>query len=79
MPIRDALCEPPLEETVMEKGGVTVEYGTVKVLHALAERIGLIDIVNRAAPKRNGLPVSERVFTMAAKRVLDPRSKYTIA
>ncbi|MGQ9588559.1 MAG: hypothetical protein ACUVT7_09315, partial [Thermoplasmata archaeon] len=60
------------------EGGVAVEYGTVKALHALAERIGLIDIVNKAAPKRNGLPVGELVFIMAANRVLDPRPKYTI-
>jgi len=38
----------------------------------------LIDIVNRAAPKRNGLPVGELVFIMAANRILDPRPKYTI-
>lgn len=61
------------------EGGVTVEYGTVKALHALAERVGLIDIVNKAAPKRNGLPVGELVFIMAANRILDPRPKYTIA
>jgi len=60
------------------EGGVSVEYGTVKALHAIAERIGLIDMVNRAAPKRNGLPVGELVFIMAANRVLDPRPKYTI-
>ena len=41
------------------EGGVSVEYGTVKALHAIAERIGLIDIVNQAAPKRNGLLVGE--------------------
>ena len=57
---------------------MTVEYGTVKALHAIAERIGLIDIVNRVAPKRNGLPVGELVFIMAANRILDPRPKYTI-
>jgi len=60
------------------EGGVAVEYGPVKVLHAIAERIGLIDIVNQAAPKRNGLPVGELVFIMAANRLLDPRPKYTI-
>jgi len=47
----------------------------VKALHALAERIELIDIVNQAAPKRNGLPVGELVFIMAANRILDPRPK----
>jgi transposase len=61
------------------EGGVSVEYGTVKALHAIAERIGLIDIVNQAAPKRNGLPVGELVLIMAANRILDPRPKYTIA
>lgn len=60
------------------EGGVTVEYGTVKALHALAERVGLIDIVNKAAPKRNGLPAGQLVFIMAANRLLDPRPKYTI-
>jgi len=50
----------------------------VKALHALAERIGLMDIVNQAAPKRNGLPVGELVFIMAANRILDPRPKYTV-
>lgn len=57
---------------------MAVEYGTVKALHVLAERIGLIDIVNRAAPKRKGLPVGELVFIIAASRLLDPRPKYTI-
>ena len=60
------------------EGGVAVEYGTVKALHAIAERIGLIEIINQAAPKRNGLPVGELAFIMAANRVLDPRPKYTI-
>ena len=50
-------------------------HSTVKALHALAERIELIDIVNQAAPKRNGLPVGELVFIMAANRILDPRPK----
>lgn len=59
--------------------GVTVEYGTVEGLHATAERIGLMDIINQAAPKRNGLPVGELAFIMAANRFLDPRPKYTIA
>lgn len=68
----------PLGKKDSGEGGVTVEYGTVKALHAIAGRIGLIDIVNRAAPKRNGLPVGELVFIMAANRVLDPRPKYTI-
>lgn len=60
------------------EGGVAVEYGTVKALHAIAERIGLIEIINQAAPKRNGLPVGELAFIMAANRLLDPRPKYTI-
>lgn len=58
---------------------MTVEHGTVKALHALAERVGLIDIINKATPKRNRLPVDELVFIMATIRILDPRPKYTIA
>ena len=58
---------------------MTVEYGTVKALHAIAERIGLMDIINQAAPKRNGLPVGELAFIMAANRLLNPRPKYAIA
>jgi hypothetical protein len=50
----------------------------VKAFHAIAERIGLIDTVNRAVPKRDGLPVGDLVFIMAANRVLVPRPKYTI-
>ena len=60
------------------EGRIAVEYGTIKAIYALAERIGLIDIVNRVTPKRNGLPVGELVFIMAANRLLDPRPKYTI-
>jgi hypothetical protein len=32
------------------EGGVSVEYGTVKALHAVAERIGLMDIINWPVP-----------------------------
>jgi hypothetical protein len=45
---------------------VSVEYGTVKALHAMAERMGLMDIVNQAAPKRNTLRVRELVFIIPA-------------
>jgi len=48
------------------EGGASVEYGAVNALHAIAERIWLMDIVNQAAPKRNGLPVGELAFIMAA-------------
>ena len=51
------------------EGGVTVEYGNVKALHALAERVGQIDIVNKVAPKRNGLPVGELVLIMVSAPV----------
>lgn len=49
-----------------------MEYGTVAALHALVERIGLIQAVNDAAPKRNGIPVGELVAILAINRCLDP-------
>ena len=58
---------------------MSVGYGTVKALHAITEQIGLIDIINQSAPKRNELTVGELAFIMSANRVLDPRLKYTIS
>jgi hypothetical protein len=52
-----------------------VECGTVKALHAIAGRIGLTAAIDRAALKRDGLPVGELAFIMAVRRLLDPRPK----
>lgn len=45
------------------EGGAAVEYGPVTTVHALSERIGLMDVVNRAAPK-----VSENIPSRAGRR-----------
>jgi len=50
----------------------------VKALHAIAEWIGLVEIINQAAPKTNGLLLGELAFIIAANRVLDPRPKYAV-
>lgn len=55
-----------------------IEHGTVKAPHALAKRIWLIDIVNKAASKRNGMHSGDLAFTIVANRILGPRSRYNI-
>ena len=72
------MCSPSAKDSSKEKGGTVVEYGTVKALHAIAQRIDFIGIVNRIAPKRNGISVGELTLLMAINRCLDPRAKWTI-
>jgi len=72
------MCSPSAKDGSKGKGGTVVEYGPAKALHAIAQRIDFVEIVNRIAPKRNGIPVGELTLLMAINRCLDPRAKWTI-
>ena len=56
-------------------GKASVEYGNVAALHKIAERIGLIEIVNSCAPKDSGISVGHLVEIMAINRAVDPLAK----
>lgn len=56
-------------------GKASVEYGNVAALHRIAERIGLIEIVNSCAPKDSGISVGHLVEIMAINRAVDPLAK----
>lgn len=56
----------------------SVEYGNVAALHKIADRIGLIDIVNSCAPKMSGISVGHLVEIMAINRIVDPLAKTSI-
>lgn len=58
--------------------GTEVEYGSVRALWEIVERTRLIEIINKAAPKRNGLSVGELTVLMAINRCLDPLAKREI-
>jgi len=55
-----------------------VVYGSVAVAHGVARRIHLGEIVDRHAPKRNGIPTGKLVEILAINRLLDPLAKYEI-
>ncbi|MDP7080657.1 MAG: IS1634 family transposase [Candidatus Undinarchaeales archaeon] len=61
-----------------KSSGTEVEYGSVRALWEIIERTRLIEILNNAAPKRNGIPVGELTVLMAINRCLDPQAKWTI-
>ena len=62
----------------MAKGSV-VEYGASRALWELVKRLDFVEVLNRAAPKREGsTPVGELVALMAMNRCLDPVSKWEI-
>lgn len=58
--------------------GSVVEYGASRALWELIKRLDLVEVINRAAPKRNGTPVGELVAIMAMNRCLDPKAKWEI-
>lgn len=55
-----------------------VVYGSVAVAHGVARRIHLSEIVDRHAPKRNGIPTGKLVEILAINRLLDPKAKHEI-
>src|SRR3990172_10860934 len=56
----------------------TVEFGNVDALFRVAKKIGFVDAINRAAPKRSGLPVGELTLLLAINRCVDPVAKWEI-
>jgi len=62
----------------VKSSGTDVEYGSVRALWEIVQRTRLIEIINKAAPKRNGIPVGELTVLMAINRCLDPQAKWTI-
>jgi len=52
-----------------------VAYGGVAALHALCQRLDLVDIVNRHSPKGGGPALGKLLEAMVINRCLDPVSK----
>jgi len=54
------------------------EFGAVTALYSVADRLGICQIIDDIAGKRNqGLPVSTYMLLAAINRVVEPRSKNT--
>ena len=54
----------------------TLEFGLVAALFQVAEKIGLVEVVNRVAGKRDqGISVGEHVLLAAVNRCVQPVSK----
>jgi len=56
----------------------TVEFGNVDALFRVADKIGFVDAINRAAPKRSDLPVGELVLILVINRCVEPLAKWEI-
>lgn len=61
------------------KEAILYQYGGVETLWHITQQLGLIDIINRHAPKRNQGPSIGHYMTLAAiNRALKPKSKAQI-
>jgi transposase len=66
--------EPP-----KPKEAVIYQYGGVETLWRITQQLGLIDIINRHAPKRNqGPSIGHYMILAAINRALKPKSKVLI-
>lgn len=72
----------------MERGGesdppkhsIVFEFGAVMALFDLAKRLGVVNMINAAAPKRDqGLSIGDYMLIAAINRAVDPTSKQQIA
>src|SRR3990172_1866270 len=69
---------PPRGMHVSEARSSTVEFGNVDALFRVTEKIGFVEAINRAAPKRSGLPVGQLVLILVINRCVDPLAKWEV-
>ncbi|ACV61311.1 transposase-like protein [Desulfofarcimen acetoxidans DSM 771] len=61
------------------KYSIVLEFGTVCALYDIAKQLGVIEIIDKYAPKREqGLSVGEYMLLAAINRVVKPVSKFQI-
>lgn len=51
----------------------TYRFGDIALLHHVAQKINMIEVINHYVPKRQGLSLGLQVFLMAAHRLLDDK------
>ena len=75
--IAEKISKKSSEKTIVEPKEVTVyEFGAVMALYSVAERLGIAEIIDRNAGKREqGLAVSTYMIMAAINRVVEPTSK----
>jgi hypothetical protein len=69
---------PPRGMHLSQARSSTVEFGNVDALFQVAKKIGLVEAINRAAPKRSGLPVGQLVLILVINRCVDPLAKWEV-
>jgi len=71
-------AERPLQERVLHSD--EAEFGAVMLLYDIAERLGIVEIINGILPKRKqGASVGEYILTAAINRAVSPSSKSGLA
>jgi len=62
------------------KHSIVQEFGNVMALYDLASRLGVIELIDSVAPKRDqGLSIGQYMLLAAINRAVDPKSKNKIA
>jgi transposase len=69
---------PPRGMHLSQARSSTVEFGNVDALFQVAKKIGFVEAINRAAPKRSGLPVGQLVLILVINRCVDPLAKWEV-
>jgi len=71
---KSLLAEKPLQKQVLYSN--ESEFGAVMLVYDIAERLGIVDIIDSILPKRKqGASVGAYILTAAINRVTDPTSK----
>jgi len=62
------------------KHSIVLEFGHVMALYDLATRLGVVDLIDQVAPKRDqGLSIGQYMLLAAINRAVDPKSKNRMA
>jgi len=68
-PRKDPSARPITKKSVT----ATYRFGDMAVLHHVAQKINMVEVINHYVPKRQGLSLGLQVFLMAAHRLLDDK------
>lgn len=62
------------------KHSIVQEFGSVMALYDLASRLGVVELIDEFAPKRDqGLSIGQYMLLAAINRAVDPKSKHKMA
>ena len=59
------------------KHSIVQEFGSVMALYDLASRLGVVELIDEVAPKRDqGLSIGQYMLLAAINRAVEPKSKH---